>query len=122
MTFEEYLDLRKMGKIRAGIDNSTALSLIDCLPKRYQFAHYFWSWAWFLSIPGFICVAIFFKWWVGLLLLFFVTPIISKATKKSAAEFVLEYAEQNKEFFEALIKKNILIFRDDAGKDLNTKI
>jgi hypothetical protein len=111
MTYEEYIDLRKMGKIRAGIDNSTALKLIDYLPKRYQYAHYFWSWVWILSIPGFICVAIFIKWWVGLLLLFFVTPLIFKSTKKSAAQFVLEYAEQNKEFFEELVKNNILTFK-----------
>jgi hypothetical protein len=46
-----------------------------------------------------------------LLLLFIVTPVISRATKKSAAEFVLEYAECDAEFFNFLVEKNLLILK-----------
>jgi hypothetical protein len=111
MTYEEYINLRKLGCIKAGIENSKAIGLIDYLPRKYQYAHYFWSWIWLLSIPGFICVAIFVKWWIGLLLIIFITPLLSKSTKRSAAQFVLEYAEENKDFFEALVKNNILDFK-----------
>jgi len=49
---------------------------------------------------------------VGLLLLVFVTPTIAKSVKRSAAEFVLEYASANEEFFTLLIEKNLLEFRE----------
>ncbi len=111
MTYTEYKSLRAQNKVLAGINNSTALHMISLLPKRYQYAHYFWSWVCFLSIPAFICVSIFYKWWVGLVLLFTATPIVFKATKKSAADFVLEYAEENELFFNLLVSGDMLIFK-----------
>lgn len=66
---------------------------------------------WILSIPGFICVAIFLKWWAGLLLLVFATPMIFSANKLSAAQFVLEHAQENREFFDALVQEGILTFK-----------
>jgi hypothetical protein len=111
MTYEEYKHLRQTGQVVAGLDTSAALRLVDYLPKHYQYAHIFWSWVWLLSVPAFICVSIFFKWWVGLLLLFFVTPIIFRATRKSAAEFVLEHAEEDEQFFNELVRQNVLVFK-----------
>lgn len=81
------------------------------LPKRYRYAHLFWGWVWILSIPGFISVSIFYSWWIGLLLLLIVTPMIFRATRKSAAEFVLEHAENDAQFFTFLVDKNLLIFK-----------
>lgn len=112
MTHEEFLRLRKAGKIAAGIDNSAAIRLIDRLPRRYQAAHHFWSWVWMLSIPGFIAVAILVKWWLGLLLLVFVTPLISSSVKRSAAQFVLEHATNDAEFFDLLVSNDLLVFRE----------
>ena len=66
MTYEEFVEKNSQNKVSAGIDNTVALILIKQLPKRYRAAHLFWSWIWVLSIPAFICVAIFYKWWVGL--------------------------------------------------------
>jgi len=60
---------------------------------------------------GFIGVSIFYSWWIGLLLLFIVTPMIYRATKKSAAEFVLQHAENDTQFFSFLVEKNLLIFK-----------
>jgi hypothetical protein len=116
MTYEEFIQRRKAGTVSAGIDNSTALKLIDHLPKRYQAAHIFWSWVWILSVPIFICVSIFWKWWAGLLLLIFVTPMIFRATKQSAAQFVLEHAQENKEFFDKLVENNLLVFQERIPK------
>lgn len=121
MTHEEFIQKRKAGTIAAGIDRSTALKLIDYLPKRYQYAHIFWSWIWGLSIPAFICVSIFYKWWLGLLLLFIVTPLIFHSIKKASADFVFEYAEENKEFFDMLVKNNILIFKDVNNNIIDLK-
>ena len=112
MTHEDFLTRRNAGTIAAGIDNSVAVGLIDRLPRRYQAAHHPWSWFWMLSIPGFIAVAIMVKWWVGLLLLVFVTPMISSSVKRSAAQFVLEHATEDREFFELLVSNNLLIFQE----------
>lgn len=113
MTHEEFVLRWRAGTLSADMDASTALRLIDHLPKPYRAAHTFWSWVWMLSIPGFICVSVFWKWWAGLLLLVFVTPMISSAIKKSARQFVLEYAEENKEFFNKLVENSLLVFRED---------
>lgn len=112
MSHGEFLKRRQAGTIAAGIDQSDALRLVDHLPKRYQAAHFFWSWIWMLSIPGFICVSVFWKWWAGILMLFFITPMIFKATKQSAAQFVLDYAEESEEFFKQLVANNLLTFKD----------
>jgi len=62
------------------------------------------------SVPGFILISIFVKWWIGLLLLFVVTPALSKGTKIAAAHFVLKYAEENEDFFNELVKNDALTF------------
>ncbi len=46
-----------------------------------------------------------------MVLLFTATPIVFKATKKSAADFVLEYAEENELFFNLLVSGDMLIFK-----------
>ena len=68
------------------------------------------SWVWGLSIPAFI-IAAFFTKGISLLGLLFATPLISRSVKKSAAQFVLEHAEENEEFFNMLVEKNLLIFK-----------
>ena len=111
MTYTEYKRLRSDGKILAGVSNSDALRLVEYLPKRYQYAHLLWSWVWMLSIPGFISVSILYRWWIGLLLLFIVTPMIFRATRKSAAQFVLEHAENDAQFFGFLVEQDLLTFK-----------
>jgi hypothetical protein len=111
MTFSEFKRLRAEGKILAGISESEALRLLPHLPKRYQYAQYFWSWVWILSMPGFILVSISYRWWVGLLLLFTATPMLFRATKKSTAQFVIEHAENDEQFFRQLVEMNLLIIK-----------
>jgi hypothetical protein len=111
MTYTEYKRLRSEGRILAGVSNSDALRLVEYLPKRYRYAHFFWSWVWMLSLPVFISVSIFYRWWIGLLLLFIVTPMIFRATRKSASQFVLEHAENDAQFFSFLVEKNLMIFK-----------
>ena len=112
MTYEEFLEGRRTGNVKISISPSLAMKLVDHLPKRYQAAHIFWSWVWMLSIPAFIGVSIFWKWWAGILLLFFLTPAISTAVKKSAAQFVLEHAAEDEEFFTRLVERNLLIVEE----------
>jgi len=111
LKYEEFKINRANGTIIAGIDNSIAMRLIDRLPKKYQYAHLFWSWVWMLSIFGFIAVSIFYKWWLGILLLLFITPTLFSSAKKAAAKFVLQHAEDDREFFDFLVSNELLIFR-----------
>lgn len=110
MTHSDFMELRLEGKIRMGIDQSKALWLIELLPLRYQYAHYFWSWVWGLSIPGAFVVWYFFAWYWGLASLLIVTPAIFRATKTSAAQFVMEHAENDPLFFDHLMSKGLLTF------------
>ena len=114
MDYDEFVKLRHEGRISAGVDTSRALRLIDHLPKRYRAAQIFWSWVWMLSIPAFICVSVFYKWWLGLILLVVVTPLIFSAVKKAAANFVLEHATENRAFFELLVQNGLLAFREHS--------
>ena len=111
MTFTEYKKLRAEGNILGGISESVALRLLAHLPKRYRYAQYIWSSVWLLSMPGFISISIFYRWWVGLLLLFTVTPTLYRAIKKSGAQFVLEHAENDEQFFIFLVENNLLIIK-----------
>lgn len=111
MTHTEFMAERQTGEVELSIDNSTAIRLIEHLPGRYRSAHSFWTWVWILSIPGFICVSIFVKWWIGLLLLFFITPLISSSIKMSAAQFVVKHALENETFFNLLATENMLVFK-----------
>lgn len=111
LSHSEFVKLHAEGAVSAGIDKSLALRLIDHPPRRYQAAHTIWSWIWMLSIPGSLLLSVFWKWWAGPLALFVVPPMIFKATKESAAQFVLEHATDDEEFFDFLCKANVLQFR-----------
>ena len=110
MTYEEYKEKRARGLLTMGVDTSVALRLVDYFPKRYQYAYIFWSWVWMLSIPVAIFLTIFVTWTLGLVV-FLVALVIFSALKKSAAEFVLEHADEHEEFFNRLVEKNLLIFK-----------
>jgi len=112
MSFAEFTQLRSQGLIQAGIEEGTAVRLMDHLPTNFRMAHHFWTWIWFLSIPGFIYVGVVTQWWIGLLLLALVTPMISGGIKKSAGQFVLQHAEEDPEFFELLVNANVLEFEN----------
>jgi len=65
----------------------------------------------FLTIPTAIAAIHFHTWWLGLLILFFVTPACFSGTKKGAVGNVLRYAEENEQFFDTLVEGNLLTFR-----------
>jgi hypothetical protein len=50
----------------------------------------------------------FYKWWVGLLMLFFLTPGLSSSTKKSAMQFMIDHALENPEFYAFAIEKGVI--------------
>jgi hypothetical protein len=109
----EFVQSWNSGKLEIDVDRSLALKIAgsNILPKRYQAAHIFWSWVWILSIPAAIAVMYFYTWWAGLLMLFILTPILSKSTKKSAMQFMIDHALENPEFYSLAIGQNVIHIR-----------
>jgi len=92
------------------VDRSKAFSVAGSklLPKHYQVAHRFWSWVWLLTVPAAIAVMFLYKWWVGLLALLFVTPTLSRATKRSAMQFMIDYALENPKFYRFAVDQGVI--------------
>jgi hypothetical protein len=110
MTYKEFKRLRSHGRIQLGIDKSKALGLIDYLPERYQYAQLFCVWIWLSAIAIAIVPAIFLSWWIGVLSVALVIPILLAGSKIVAARCVIEHAEENEDFFNVLEKKQVLVF------------
>jgi len=116
MEYEDFLAKYKNGLLSVKVNGSLALRIMnsDLLPKQYRYAHIFWSWIWILSIPLSIALMIWVKWWIGLLVLFFVTPIISKSTKRSGCQFMIEQAIDNPEFYKYATENGVLIVEEKS--------
>ncbi|MCZ2076575.1 MAG: hypothetical protein LC130_23800 [Bryobacterales bacterium] len=71
----------------------------------------FWSWVWILSIPAAFAVMYFYTWWAGLLMLVFLTPLLSSSTKKSAMQFMIDHALENPEFYATAVEKGVIRIR-----------
>jgi hypothetical protein len=108
VSYDEFKPLYDKDIISVRVNKSAALRIVEYLPTRYRAAVYFWAFVWLLSIPACIAVAIFYKWWVGLILLCFIPPTFFTAIKKSCAEFVLGYAIEHGEFFDTLLSLDLL--------------
>ena len=97
--------------MQLGIDPRVATRYYKFFPRGDQYAFSFWTWIAYLTIPGFIAVAVFYKWWVGLLLLFFVTPLILRANAQTARDTILKEAKKNPLLFDNLYFDDVLLFR-----------
>ena len=113
MEHSEFVVAWNQRKLEVDVDRSKALQIANSkmLLKRYQAAHIFWSWVWILTIPAAIATIFLYKWWVGLLILILVTPLISKSTKKSAMQFMIYYALENPEFYQFALAEGVLRIR-----------
>jgi len=113
MEHSEFVVAWKQNKLEIDVDRSKALQIANSkmLPKRYQVAHIFWSWVWILSIPAAIVVMFLYKWWVGLLILVLVAPLISKSTKKSAMQFMIDYSLESPEFYQFALAEDVIRIR-----------
>ncbi len=122
MTHKEFVEKYNSGKLNVLINRTYALRTIsaDYLPRRYFWAHTFWSWIWFLSIPAGI-IMLFFNIWVGILILFFISFLGGKAVKKSAMQFVLQHALEDEKFFKFAIESKTIVIESipEVSKDLS---
>lgn len=110
MTHTEFVEGWENGDLEVQVDRSAALRIAngDVLPERYQHAHIFWTWVWFLSIPGGIAAAIWIEWWIGLALLFLLCPALFKASRKAACQFMIDHALESEEFFDYARQNKVL--------------
>ncbi len=113
MEHGEFVQAWKAGKLNVDVDRSKALHIMgsNILPKRYRYAHIFWSWIWILTIPAAFVVMYYYTWWAGLLILLIVTPLISKATKTSAMQFMIDHALENPAFYATAVEKGVIRLR-----------
>ncbi len=111
INYNNYREIRKSRSIHISIDRSIALKLIGLLPPRYQIAYRYWKQVRTYSIPGALSIAVFIQIWVGIGLLIIGVPLAFKASRSSAASYVLQHAEEDKAFFDMLAKNNYLIFK-----------
>ena len=112
MQYHVYKELRRNRKIKAGISSNIAFRLGEYLPSRYQYAVAFWNVIGFASIIVGVAVMYFVRWWLGLAIIFLVAPAIFAANKRSAIKHVLSHAEDNEEFFNFLVQKGWIVFRE----------
>lgn len=113
MEHSEFVQGWKDGKLAIDVDRGKALQLAgsNMLPKRYQVAHMFWSWVWILSIPAALAVMFLYKWWAGLVMLVFVTPLLSKSTKTAAFQFMIDHSIENPDFYQFALSQGVIRVR-----------
>lgn len=113
MEHSGFVESWNAGKLEIDVDRSKALQVANSkmLPKRYQTAHIFWSWVWILSIPTALALMFLYKWWIGLLVLVFVTPFLSSSTKKSAMQFMIDHSVENPEFWQFAVSEGVIRVR-----------
>lgn len=113
MEHTEFVQSWNEGKLLVDINRTKALQIANSrvLSKRYQIAHIFWSWVWILTIPLALAIMFLYKWWAGLLILLFVTPAVSSATKKSVMQFMIDHALENPEFYQFAVTEGIIRIR-----------
>jgi diguanylate cyclase (GGDEF)-like protein len=123
MDHADFVRAWKAGDLLVDVSRPKALAVVDTalMPMRYRAAHMFWSWLWFLSIPGAFVVMFLWKWWVGVLLLLFVTPTISKAVKHSAMEFMIDHALEDPEFYRLAVDQGLIRVRRKASATQATR-
>jgi len=105
----------RAGRLSAHVDGSGALSIANggLLPRRFQAAHLFWTWAWMLSFPLALAAVVWWEWWIGALVLG-VGLLLPRAIKRSASQFVLEHALDDQPFYEYVTEAGVLRVTEDA--------
>jgi len=114
MTHDEFVRNYNDRKIIINVNRKLALKVMETslVPSKYRIMHIVWSWIWILSVPiGIVCMFIF-KWWIGLLIILFLTPAISSGTKKTAFQNIIMLALDIPEFYNLAVNKGLLIIEE----------
>lgn len=99
-------------RINVNVDAKTGLELVnEHLPARYRITIHLWSWLWILTLFGGAFAAFWYKLWVGLVLVFVVTPMLKIGVKQAACRFLVTYALKNEEFYRISLKTGALVIQ-----------
>lgn len=114
MTHEEFVESYHSGRLAVAVDRSAAMRVLDqkdLLPARYRAAHLFWkNLGCLLPVAGLVSL-IWLPWYWGLgaiVLGMFIMP----ATRRSAAQFVMEHALEDAVFWETMVSGRVITIRD----------
>ena len=122
LTHKEFLEGYRSGKLSVLVNKNKAgdFVLSDFADKHNRPAHYFWSWLGiFLLIP--IPIILLFVSWKYSVVSFIFGLLVAFASKKTAAQFVLQNMIDNEDFFEyTLLHKGAKII-DEQGKEVGSK-
>ena len=113
MVHKEFVQKYKSRQISVSIDQSKSFELVNAglLGKPYYISQIFYSWIWVLGIIGGILLLIFYKWWVGLLIMI-ISIGLPGAIRKTAAQGIRDKLLEDPEFYE-IAKENSLFFIND---------
>lgn len=116
MSHDEFVSKWKAGMLEITVNRSMALQVVGSplMPAPMRAAHTFWSWIWILSMPAAFVVGWMYSWWLCPIMLLFLTPIISSATKTSAMQFMIDHAVESSEFFAWACDNSLLSIREKA--------
>ena len=105
MTHSEFVAAFRAKQISVRANMSLALQVMNgnYMPMHYRAAHIFWTWVWFLMFPAALALGIWYSWWAALLCVLATGPV-KAGFKKSAAQFMLDHALENEEFYNAMLK------------------
>lgn len=114
LSHEELNTLYKAGKISAHANMSSSMHICNSdprIPTAKKAAHIFWQLTSILIFIGGPISMFFIKWYWGVAILFF-SFIVMNATRRSAGEFVIETALENKGFYHDMLARNVLFITE----------
>jgi hypothetical protein len=112
ISHKEFVQKYRGRGIEVLVNRSLALRTISAryVPNRYYYAHTFWSWVWFLLIPTGI-ILIFTKGLLPGMGVLILSALVGSATKKSACQFMIDYALENEVFYKFCVEGKVLIIK-----------
>jgi hypothetical protein len=111
---DEFISCRRAGRVDVEIDRSKALEIANAkttLPARYQREYMWWTVAWLSTLPAAAVAAFFVKWWIGLLVLLFLTPALFRTANRRVMQFIIDYAVENAAFYAYAVENNVIRVR-----------
>jgi len=114
MDYSDFVKNYNERKLIVHVDHSQVFEVMRThyMPRGVKISHTIWCWITFLSVPlGLFCM-FYYAWWVGLLMLFFLTPALWQGgVKKTACQNVIMEALDNQEFYGKAVDRGLLIIR-----------
>ncbi|QPJ66373.1 MAG: hypothetical protein G3M78_13600 [Candidatus Nitrohelix vancouverensis] len=101
MKHEKFVEKLRNGDIHIVIDRAVAFKIVETgrLGAAYQKTQTVYTWIWFLGLPLGIALALLYKWWLGLIVIF-ISLGLPQGIKRSASRGVRDKLIEDPEFFE----------------------